>query len=236
MNLDLIQDKVDNSANFYDEFLGIDYRLLQYSFEVIKPYFIGSTALEIGPSNGRMTKFLKDEFSTLHILEAAKDLLDKIPNFENVVKFNDLIENFNSDIKYDTIIMSHVLEHISDPILVLKKIHSLLKSNGVFLITVPNAKSLHRLVAVKMNLLEDEYNLNERDLALGHYRVYDLAILKSQLIESGFKIKQAGGYFLKPLSNSQIENNWSNEMIDGFYKVGELFQENCAEIYAVCIK
>ena len=193
-------------------------------------------ALEIGPANGEMTKLLKDEFSILHLLEGSKELLDQIPDYNNIVKFHNLIENFATDIKYDTIIMSHVLEHIADPVLVLKKIHALLKTDGIFLVSVPNAKSLHRMVAVTMGLLTSEYNLNERDHELGHYRVYDMEILKSYLVKAGFIINYSGGYFLKPLSNSQIEQNWNQKMIEGFYKVGDQFQEYCAEIFAVCSK
>lgn len=226
--------KIEESANFYSKFLNIDHLLLLYSFETLKKYFRGTVALEIGPAYGGMTKLLKDEFSNLHLIEGSKKLLDQIPNYNNIVKFHNLIEEYSTETKYDTIIMSHVLEHIANPIIVLKKIHSLLKPDGVFLVSVPNAKSLHRMVAKAMGLLSSEYDLNERDHELGHYRVYDLEKLKRDLLHAKFKINHSGGYFLKPLSNGQIEQNWNQDMIDGFYNVGTQFQENCAEIYAVC--
>jgi hypothetical protein len=132
--------------------------------------------------------------------------------------------------------MSHVLEHIKDTALVLGKIYNWLQDDGVFLVSVPNAKSIHRLVAVQMGLLNSEYELNDRDHELGHYRVYDLELLKEDVIKAGFKVIESGGYFFKPVTNGQIENNWTPDMIEGFYKVGNLFQENCAEIYVVCKK
>jgi 2-polyprenyl-3-methyl-5-hydroxy-6-metoxy-1,4-benzoquinol methylase len=132
--------------------------------------------------------------------------------------------------------MSHVLEHISDPVYILRKIIGWLKPGAVLLVSVPNAKSIHRLVAVQMGLLSSEYELNSRDLELGHYRVYDKKQLLEHAKEAGFSILESGGYFLKPVSNGQIENNWNQEMIDGFYKVGKYFQDNCAEIFVVCTK
>lgn len=231
-----IQKKIDESADFYSKYLKIDSRLLLFCFKELKRYFKGSLALEIGPANGEMSKLLKDEFDKLHIVEGSEILLEKIPNYANVKKYNCLIEKYNTEFKYDTIIMSHVLEHIADPLLALNKVHSILKSDGVFLVSVPNAKSLHRLVAVEMGLLKSEYELNERDHELGHYRIYDLGLLKSQIVEAGFKIVTTGGYFLKPLTNNQIEQYWTNDMIEGFYKVGKHFQESCAEIYVVCSK
>jgi 2-polyprenyl-3-methyl-5-hydroxy-6-metoxy-1,4-benzoquinol methylase len=132
--------------------------------------------------------------------------------------------------------MSHVLEHIADPIFILKKIFGWLKPGAVLLVSVPNAKSLHRLVAVQMGLLKSEYELNTRDVELGHYRVYDKPLLMEHAQKAGFKILESGGYFLKPVSNGQIESNWNQEMINGFYKVGKYFQENCAEIFVVCTR
>ena len=61
-------------------------------------------------------------------------------------------------------------------------------------------------------------------------------LLKSHLTSSGFKILDSGGIFLKPISNKQIEDTWTPEMIEGFYETGKYFPENCAEIFVVCTK
>ncbi len=226
---------VEKSAEFYSKsFLQFDYKLADFAFQTLRPYFKGKVGLELGPASGYMTKSLVKEFEILHLVEGSERLLAQIPDYQNVTKFHSLFEVFNATIQYDTIIMSHVLEHIANPVLVLEKISNWLKKDGVFCVAVPNAKSLHRLVAKEMGILKNEYELNLRDHELGHYRVYDLEKLKEQIGQAGFNIIDSGGYFLKPLSNSQIESNWTPEMIDGFYKVGRKFQENCAEIFVIC--
>ena len=53
---------------------------------------------------------------------------------------------------------------------------------------------------------------------------------------SGFQVIDSGGIFLKPLSNGQIDANWDEKMMDGFYALGKKFQDNCAEIFVVCSK
>ena len=68
--------------------------------------------------------------------------------------------------------------------------------DGICIVGVPNAKSFHRLAAVKMGLLKSEYDLNSRDLELGHYRIYDLELLKNHMDQAGFKIKFESGIFL----------------------------------------
>ena len=230
------QKVMDSSAFYNQEILNIDYKQADLVYRSIKKYFKGETGLELGPASGYMTESLVNDFPILHLIEASKTLIDQIPEYPNVTKHCSMFEDFKSDIKFDTIIMSHVLEHIENPLEVLTKIKDWLKDDGVFIISVPNAKSLHRMAAVKMGLLQSEYTLNERDHSLGHYRVYDLNSLSKDVTAIGLKITHTGGSFLKPLSNGQIEQYWTNEMVEGFFELGKEFPGNCAEIFVVCTK
>lgn len=232
-----LKKKVIESAGFYGKsFLNFDYQLADYNFQTLKPFFRGEKALELGPASGYMTKSLIKEFQKIDLVEGSESLLQEISDYPNVRKYCSYFEEFETAEKYDTIIMSHVLEHIADPPIVLRKIYNWLHEDGVFLVSVPNAKSIHRIVAVEMGLLKSVSELNSRDHELGHYRVYDMDTLKSHIKEAGFNILETGGIFLKPVSNSQIEKHWTPEMIEGFYKAGKHFQENCAEIFIACTK
>lgn len=235
--MDQLKEKVIKSANFYGQsILNFDYQLADFNFQSLKPFFKGKKALELGPASGYMTKSLVREFDSVDLVEGSEILLKQIPDYPNVRKFHSYFEEFETREKYETIIMSHVLEHIENPVLLLKRIHHWLSEDGSFLVSVPNAKSIHRLVAVEMGLLNSVYELNARDHELGHYRVYDMDLLKAHITEAGFKINETGGIFLKPVSNGQIDQYWTPEMIQGFYKAGKHFPENCAEIYVVCVK
>lgn len=232
-----IKENVDQSSRFYSEqFLDFDYQLCYFNYLEFRKYFKGDIGLELGPAHGVMTKYLISDFEELHLIEGSKELIDKIPDYANVKKINSLFEDYETDLKYDTIIMGHVLEHIYNPVEVLLKIKTWLSDNGVFLISVPNAKSIHRMAAVEMGLLETVYTLNDRDRELGHYRVYDLDLLKLDIVKAGLRILDSGGIFLKPLSNKQIQDNWNEKMIEGFHKLGKYFPENCAEIFVACSK
>lgn len=222
------------SSWYIDQQLDFDKILINYRFEKLKKFFIGEKCLELGPAEGEMTKNIVNEFKSVTVVDAADDLLNKIPNYNNLKKINSLFEEFNTEEKFDTIIIDHVLEHVDDPIWLLKMSSSLLSDNGRILIGVPNANSIHRLVAVKMNILNDQCDLNERDLTVGHRRVYTKETMQKDIFESGLKIIESGGIFFKPLSNSQIQKNWTNEMIEGFYKLGDDFQDFSAELYVIC--
>lgn len=232
--MDENEKKVLESAEFYSgKMLGMDFMQIEFAYRSIKPYFKGNFALEIGPSIGYMTKHLVNDFKQLYVVEASEELLNQIPVYKNVVIQCSMIENFQTEEKFDTIIMSHVLEHIEHPVEVMEKIYNWLSPGGVFIVVVPNAKSIHRIVATKMGLLESIYTLNERDHTLGHYRVYDGDSLLRDITSAGFKVTSRGGLFLKPLSNAQIEEYWTSEMVEGFYEAGKEFPDNCSEIFMV---
>lgn len=236
MNNDELKN-LNNISNWYiNEQLDFDKILINYRFEKLKKFFNGKTCLELGPAEGEMTSKIIKEFEYVTVVDAAAELLDKIPDYKNIIKINSLFEKFKSEQKYDTIIMDHILEHVDDPISILKMSLGLLSDNGRILIGVPNGNSIHRLVAVKMGLLNHQCDLNDRDILVGHRRVYTADSIKNDINYSGLKILESGGIFFKPLSNKQIQDSWSNQMIDGFYRLGEDFQDFSAELYVICTK
>jgi 2-polyprenyl-3-methyl-5-hydroxy-6-metoxy-1,4-benzoquinol methylase len=229
-----LKNRINESANFYkSQMLDIDYKQTTFCYNSFKDFFVGEACCELGPSTGYMTKLLINDFKKIHVVEGALELLKQIPENEKLVKHHSLFEDFEPPIQFDTIIMNHVLEHIQDPVSLLKKLKTWISPGGVLIIGVPNAKSFHRLAAVKMGLLSSEYELNDRDKQLGHYRVYDLETLSSDAKISGWSVEKSGGVFLKFLSNSQINNFMTEEMIEAYYLLGKDFPINGAEIFII---
>ncbi len=58
----------------------------------------------------------------------------------NIINRN--IHDFDSSDKYDVIMLWGVLEHLSDPLKILKKVHELLTDTGILLLEVPSADSV----------------------------------------------------------------------------------------------
>jgi hypothetical protein len=122
---------------------------------------------------------------------------------------------------------------VEDPRLILQRARGWLAADGVICAAVPNARSLHRQAAVIMGLLASEYELNETDLHHGHRRVYDPDTLRADLAAAGLSVRTAGGYWIKPLSNAQLEATWTPEMLDAFMRLGERYPDIAGEIYVV---
>lgn len=233
--LDNEKKRVAKLSQWYlDEQLDFDKRLIRYRYETIKPKFKGTSCLELGPAEGQMTQFLINDFKNLTVVEGSLELLEKIPDAENLVKVHSLFEDFKPDKLFDTVILEHILEHVDDPIALLTLAKQFLTPGGLLFVGVPNANSIHRLAAVKMGLLSHTEQLNSRDIALGHRRVYNSASFREDIEESGLIIIELGGVYFKPLSNSQIQDNWNEDMIEGFFQLGKDFPELSAELFAVC--
>jgi 2-polyprenyl-3-methyl-5-hydroxy-6-metoxy-1,4-benzoquinol methylase len=233
----------DSPSGFTKEWPNLYKKLISYRYNAIKPYLKGKNILEIGFANGDMTQYLFNHFEEVVGLEGGKPFIEKInKRFPEQYKsgqfkiIHALVENFKSEQEYDVVLMSHVLEHLDNPIEILRKLKKFVKKNGVILILVPNANSLHRQVGVKMNMLRKVDELNEQDKKLGHKRVYTWNTLKNQIIKADLKILKLKGYFLKPLANSQIEKWFTEKMIDAFYELGNEYQEISLEILVVCQK
>jgi 2-polyprenyl-3-methyl-5-hydroxy-6-metoxy-1,4-benzoquinol methylase len=136
--------------------------------------------------------------------------------------------------KFDNIILGHVLEHVADPVNILVRAKQWLKSDsGRLFAAVPNSRSLHRQAAVIMGLLISEDALNEADIHHGHRRVFNPESFRNVFYQAGLHIEIFGGYWMKPVSNKQLEESWTSEMLDAFMQLGERYPDIAGEIYIV---
>ena len=214
--------------------LDFDRRMIGYRYRSIKPHLRGPRGLELGPAEGLMTRRLVEDFSELTVVDGAADLLAAIPNVRNLTKVHSLFEEFEPEGRFDTIVMDHILEHVEDPVALLRRARGWLVSAGRIVVGVPNGNSFHRLAGVKMGLLREPCELNARDHSLGHRRVYTRETLFADVLNAGLSPTAWGGVFFKPLSNQQIQDHWTDEMIEGFYALGKDFPEHANELFAVC--
>lgn len=192
--------RLNTVADWFSNEEGFNSRLIYYVLKKIEPYLKGDSVLELGCADGKVSKVLPSYFDDITIVDGSEKYIsivrDKLNNKGNF--YVSLFEDFDIGKKFDVILSLHILEHVIDPISVLEKASKWLKPGGIMIISVPNALSIHRNIGVKMGLLGKVDELNERDLKLGHRRVYTPQLLKDQLSQAGLNVINMGGAFLSP--------------------------------------
>jgi 2-polyprenyl-3-methyl-5-hydroxy-6-metoxy-1,4-benzoquinol methylase len=214
---------------------GVGTAMVEYTFRIVQRHLTGTTVLEVGPAEGVMTGHLVKTGKRMTVVEGSAtfcaSLRERFPDAKIV---NALFEEFEPEGTYDNIILGHVLEHVEDPVACLRKVaRCLTLKTGKVFASVPNARSIHRQAAVIMKLLPTEDTLNELDIHHGHRRVFNPETFRNVFYQAGLNIEVFGGYWLKPVSNRQIDESWTPQMIEAFMQVGERYPDIAAEIYAL---
>lgn len=208
--------------------------MILYCYNIVKRELSLNKTLELGPAEGVMTNFLVNDSKELTVVEGSKVFSDNLKQkYASIKVYNSLFEDFKTDEKFDSIILGHVLEHVENPVEILNLVKNWLTPDGLVFAAVPNSNSIHRQVAVLMGLLEKENSMSELDLHHGHRRVYNYKEFQEDFTKAGLNIIKTGGYWFKPVSNAQIAQSWSKEMLDAFMVLGEKYPETAAETYVI---
>ena len=141
--------------------------------------------LDIGAGAGYFLKRAKERNWEYIGVEASRAACKYAEKYNKVIIINDFIENISvSDVgKFDAINISEVLEHVINPIDILKKCYKLLKDDGVLFIMVPNEFNPLQLVNNKIN----SKSLNYWIVPYHHYNYFNFDSINNVLGKAKFK-------------------------------------------------
>lgn len=202
----------------------VDRLIQKYDTEKLLPHVHGPRVLELGYGDGTWTERLIQRYGISYVVDGSKKLLDHAKQLhgEKIYCFNSLFEDFEppDGLLFNTIVATHILEHVDDPIVVLQRCRKWLAFDGIILIIVPNATSLHRELAVMMGIQKTIYDLSLRDVEVGHQRVYDLSLLRRHVIEAGYDILTEKGLLLKLLPYNMM-TNFSEDLLKAMVDISD---------------
>lgn len=223
---------IEQAAQAYDEHHVLDNRLsLQWYPQRVARLTAGSSLLELGLGHGFTTAYFASRFRRYRVIDGSAEMIARFrARFDagHVDIVEAYFEDFETDERFDCIVMGFVLEHIEDPSLVLARYRHFLAPGGSVFVAVPNAEALHRRIGHAAGQLPDMQQLSEADLQFGHRRYFTLATLKQLVIDAGYEVVRAEGIMLKPVTTGQLEAlALSDAVLEGLMKVGVDYPELC---------
>lgn len=232
-------DKLSEIAARYSYVEGFNGVLAEYRAASVSRHLPLSTegALDIGAGEGALAKKLCWQFERYVAIEPAQNYAQKLRELK-IETHEVLFENFKTERLFNAVFCLGVLEHVEDPVAMIRHAYRLLAPRGVLCITVPNAFSLHRVVALANDFLSWPNELQAHDKIVGHERYYDYLWLVRDIIE-GTQCKQSDilveGIMLKPLPNSKMDI-FTQEQLDMFATYAIRNVVNAAELLVVVRK
>jgi len=181
---------------------------LEWYPERIVQFSKGATSLlELGLGHGITATVFEPHFKRHVVIDASPAVISnfrqRFPD-SKVEITESYFETFDTSERFDVIVFGYILEHVDDPIQILKHFRSFLAPGGHMFVTVPNAEVLNRRLGHLAGMLPDMQELSEHDLILGHKRYYTVESLKNDILQAGYEIKRVEGIYLKPLTTSQM--------------------------------
>ncbi len=207
-----------------------------------QPFFKKDNVLELGSYKGHFTQRLLPHFTHISCVEASSDAVEAARKAlpARVDFINATFETVQLQRRYDNIVLTHVLEHLDDPVAVLKRIRDeWLTEDGCLFLATPNAMAPSRQIAVKMGLISHNAAVTPAEEQHGHRITYTLDTLERDATAAGLNVMLRSGIFFKALANFQWDRLLqtdiiSPEYLEGCYKLGQVYPELCSSIYLVC--
>jgi SAM-dependent methyltransferase len=223
-----------------------------FDFDVMHPYMIRSfepffrpgSLLELGSYKGDFTTRLLERFDDVTCVEASDLAIQEAQGRlgGRVQYVNALFEEVSLPRRYDNIVLTHVLEHLDDPVRILRRINDeWLAEGGRFFLVCPNANAPSRQIAVRMGLISHNAAVTPAEAEHGPRCTYTLDTLERDAVSGGLNVVHRSGIFFKALANFQWDRLLATDIIspeylEGCYKLGQVYPDLCSSVFLMCEK
>lgn len=111
------------------------------TWQLLKEHMLGRLkVLEVGVGSGALLRFLRLKDFEVEGCDLSRTICELIRNSDGILMHNCPIDKIPDSTSYDAVVMSHVLEHVNDPVQFLKDVQKRLKVGAPAYISVPNIK------------------------------------------------------------------------------------------------
>ena len=214
----------------------------RFKIREFERFFRKGSLLELGSHTGSFTEWLLPFFDDITCLEASDVAIQDAQRRlgERVAFVHGVLESVVLPRRYDNIVLTHVLEHLDDPVGALGRVNSeWLADGGRLFLVVPNANAPSRQIAVHMGLISHNAAVTPAEAEHGHRRTYSLDTLERDAAAAGLSVVHRAGIFFKALANFQWDRLLKTDIIsqdylEGCYKLGQRYPDLCSSIFLLC--
>ena len=174
--------------------------------EKIKP---NSSILEFGCASGRMTRHLKETLDCdVYIVEIDQDGYDKAMCYAKNGLLGDIEdfawENAFQGVRFDYVVFADVLEHLVNPLDVLRRVVKYLSEDGIILVSIPNIA--HDSVIV--DLINNRFKYRELGILDNtHLRFFTRESLRELFMEANLSIVSEEAIY-KDITMTEFGNSY----------------------------
>lgn len=201
--------------------------------EVLSSIHNGMSIADIGCGTGKLISKIdrKIDNSVLTGLDISSNMIyhaqNRVMTEKNKTVFiNDDFMKYDFKNKFDIIIFSYVLHHMSDPVEALRRAKELLTNEGNILFSVPGTSYLSE--TFKANELNGRYSIEEMDQIVAEAGLYPLSACRNNFLMS-FNSYEMYIEYLKSIGTYQKINNYLNEEWDSEFNKVVLERFNVSE-------
>lgn len=183
--------------------------------------------LEVGC--GMNPLFLADfTYETMTIVEPGHDFISiaqmeaekKQANVKCIEStFEDSVAELNK-MHFDYIVVSSLLHELESPEVFMRNLATIVDEKTVVHINVPNAYSLHKIIAKNMGLIDDVHELSAQQKEMQRNRCYDMSMLIEFVEEFGFEVIEKGSFIPKFLTGKQMDRMLEEGIIQEEFYTG----------------
>ena len=230
--------ETDYSA-IYDPEADFDSRYSRATIALIAPHVLeGEGVLELGCATGLMTAGLAARGARVTAVDRSEAYLRRARDrgLPGVRFVQAQLDEPGWDERvgggFAHVLACNLIHELPDPQDVLARAGALLGAGGVVHLSLQNPRSIHRLVAVEMGLIEDTRGISGRGRRYATRQIWDADELIEMAWDAGLRLVAREGVMLKPLPNDMMAA-LPAEVLDGFERAARYLPEHCAINYLV---
>ena len=167
-----------------------------------------------------------------------QDVESRLPNIKIVNEYFENIKNVESN-QADVVLLSSIVHEVSEPEILLETAKKFLKYNGVAIIVVPNAWSIHRFIGERKKLISHLEKRSTTQIRMQQMQpVFNPQTLSLFIESCGFEIDELKTFFPKISSHAQMQfainqKIINEEYVEMMYNMSAITEPTGSEIIAV---